>query len=147
MGTVLLILILVGAALAIVAGVRALGAYLSYRRARAALQKHLAQEVDRLALRTGELEKNLSALDSRAQQLPLQISELQQNLSTLRVLTGALAASLRQVQRVLSYSSLKDLGSERIAKRIASALRSGRPREQKRPSEAPKDAASTDARS
>jgi chromosome segregation ATPase len=141
MGTVLLILILVGAALALVAGVRALRAYLSYRRARAELQEHLAQEVDRLALRTGELEKNLSALDSRVQQLPLQISELQQSLSTLRILTGALAASLRQVQRILSYSSLKDLGSERIA----SALRSRRPREQKRRSEAPGDAAPTDA--
>ena len=143
MGTVLLILILAGAALALVAGVRALRAYLSYRRARAALQEHLAAEVDLLARRTGELEKNLSALDSRAQQLPLQISELQQSLSTLRVLTGALAASLRQVQRVLSYSSLKDLGSERIA----SALRARRSREQKRRSEAPGDAAPTDARS
>ena len=142
MSTVLLILILVGAALALVAGVRALRAYLGYRRARAALQKHLAQEVDRLARRTGELEKNLSSLDTRAQQLPLQISELQQSLSTLRVLTGALAASLRQVQRVLSYSSLKDLGSERIA----DALKSRRSREQKRQSEAPGDAAPTDAR-
>ena len=143
MGSVLLILILVGAALALVAGVRAIRAYLGYRRARAALQKHLAAEVDRLARRTGELEKNLSSLDSRAQQLPLQISELQQSLSTLRVLTGALAASLRQVQRVLSYSSLKDLGSERIA----NTLRSRKPREQKRQSEAPGDAAPTDARS
>ncbi len=142
MGTVLLILILVGAALALVAGVRALRAYLSYHRARAELQEHLAQEVDRLALRTGELEKNLSALDSRVQQLPLQISELQQSLSTLRILTGALAASLRQVQRVLSYSSLKDLGSERIA----NALRLRRPREKRRQSEAPGDAAPTDAR-
>ena len=141
MGTMMLIPILVGAALALVAGVRAIRAYLSYRRARATLQKHLAAEVDRLARRTGELEKNLSSLDSRAQQLPLQISELQQSLSTLRVLTGALAASLRQVQRVLSYSSLKDLGSERIA----NALRSRRPREKRRQSEAPGDAAPTDA--
>ena len=142
MSTVLFILILVGAALALVTGVRALRAYLSYRRARAALRSHLAKEVDRLARRTGELEKNLSSLDSRAQQLPLQISELQQSLSTLRVLTGALAASLRQVQRILSYSSLKDLGSERIA----DALKSRRSREQKRQSEAPGDAAPTDAR-
>jgi hypothetical protein len=143
MGTVLLILILVGTALALVAGVRAIRAYLSYRRARAAFQSHVAEEVDRLARRTGELEKNLSALDSRTQQLPLQISELQQSLSTLRVLTGALAASLRQVQRVLSYSSLKALGSARIA----DALRSRRPREQKPPTEARGDAAPTDARS
>ena len=143
MSTVLLILILAGAALALVAGVRAFRAYLSYRRARAALQEHLATEVDRLARRTGELEKNLSSLDSRAQRLPLQISELQQSLFTVRVLTGTLAASLRQAQRVLSYSSLKDLGSERIA----DALRSRRPREQKRQSEAPGDAAPTDASS
>ena len=143
MGTVLLILILVAATLALVAGVRAIQAYLSYRRARAALQSHLAEEVDRLARRTGELEKNLSALDARAQQLPLQISELQQSLSNLRVLAGALAASLRQIQRVLSYSSLKALGSERVA----DALRSRRPREQKRPTEGSKDTAPTDARS
>src|SRR3712207_6842799 len=130
MSKVLLILILVGAILALVAGARALRAYLGDRRARATLQEHLAAEVDRLALRAGELEKNLSALDSRAQQLPLQISELQQSLSTLRVLIGALAAPLRQVQRVLSYSSLKDLGSERIA----NALRSRGPREKDRKS-------------
>ena len=139
----LLTLILVAAALALVAGVRAIRAYLSYRRARAALQSHLAEEVDRLARRTGELEVNLSALEARMQLLPLQISDLQHSLSTLRVLTGALAASLRQVQRVLSYSSLKALGSERVA----DALRPGRPRGHKRPAEAPGDAAPTDARS
>ena len=143
MGTVLRMLILVGAALALEAGVRAIRAYLSYRRARTTLQGRVTEEVDRLARRTGELEKNLSALDARAQQLPLQISELQQSLSTLRILTGALAASLRQVQRVLSYSSLKALGSARIA----DALRSRRPREQNRPTEAPGDAAPTDSRS
>ena len=143
MGTMLLILILVGAALALVTGVRAIRAYLSYRRARAALQEHLAAEVDRLAQRTGELEKNLSALDARAQQLPLQISELQQSLSTLRILAGALAASLRQVQRVLSYSSLKNVGSARIA----DALTFRRSRQQVLPTEAPEDAAPTDPRS
>jgi cell division protein FtsB len=143
MATVVMILVLLGAALALVAAVRALRAYLRYRRARAALQSHLAEEVDRLARRTGELEKNLSALDARAQQLPLQISELQQGLSNLRVLAGALATSLRQIQRVLSYSSLKALGS----KRVADALRSRRPREQKRPTEGSKDTAPTDARS
>ncbi len=143
MDTVLLILILLGAALALVAGVRAVRAYLGYRRARAALQGHLADEVDGLARRTGELEKNLSALDARAQQLPLQISELQQSLSTLRILAAALAASLRQVQRVLSYSSLKALGSARIA----DALGSRRSRQQELPTEAPADAPPTDARS
>jgi hypothetical protein len=45
----------------------------------------------------------------------VRISELQQSLSTLRVLTEALAATLRQVQRVLSYSALKTLSADRIA--------------------------------
>lgn len=145
MGTVWLILILVGAALALVAAVRAIRAYLRYRRARAALQGHLIEEVDRLARRTGELEENLSALDARAQQLPLQISELQQSLSTLRVLTGALAASLSQVQKVLSFSALKALSSARITDALRSRPMS--PREQERTSTADRNAVSTDARS
>jgi chromosome segregation ATPase len=145
MGTVWLILILVGAALAVLTAVRAIRAYLRYRRARSALQDHLTEEVDRLARRTGEMEKNLSALDARAQQLPLQISELQQSLSTLRVLTGALAASLSQVQKVLSFSALKALGSAHITDALRS--QSMRPRGQKRRATADKDAAPTDARS
>jgi septal ring factor EnvC (AmiA/AmiB activator) len=115
MGSVLVILILVGAALALMAAVVAIRAYLRFRRARAALQNHLTEEVVRLSRRTGELEKSLSALDARAQQLPVQISELQQSLATLQVLTGALAASLRQAQKVLSYSALKTLSAARGA--------------------------------
>jgi hypothetical protein len=113
MGTILAIFILVGAALALVAAVAAVLAYLRFRRARAALRNHLTKEADRLSRRTGELEKSLSALDARAQQLPVQISELQQSLATLQVLTGALATSLRQVQKVLSYSALKTLSAAR----------------------------------
>jgi hypothetical protein len=145
MGTVWLILILVGAALAVLTAVRAIRAYLRYRRARAALQDHLTEEVDRLARRTGEMEKNLSALDARAQQLPLQISELQQSLSTLRVLTGALAASLNQVQKVLSFSALKALSSAHITDALR--LRPKSPHVQERPSTADKNAAPTDVRS
>jgi septal ring factor EnvC (AmiA/AmiB activator) len=115
MGTILVILILVGAALTLVAAVAAIRAYLRLRRARAALQNHLTDEVARLSRRTGELEKSISALDARAQQLPVQISELQQSLATLQVLTGALAASLRQAQKVLSYSALKTLSAARGA--------------------------------
>jgi septal ring factor EnvC (AmiA/AmiB activator) len=115
MGTVLVILMLVGAALALVAAVVALRAYLRLRRARAAFSQHLTEEVDDLARRSGELEKSVSELDSRAQQLPIQIAELQQSLATLQVLTEALATSLRQVQRVLSYSALKTLSAARIA--------------------------------
>jgi len=115
MGTIFLILILVGAALALITGAVALRAYLRLRRARAAFQSHLTEEVDLLSQRTGELEENLSALDARAQQLPIRISELQQSLTTLRVLTGALAATLRQAQKILSYSALKTLSAGRIA--------------------------------
>jgi chromosome segregation ATPase len=115
MGTVLVILIFIGAALSLVAAVAALRAYLRLRRARAAFRNHLTEEVARLSRRTGELEKSLSDLDARAQQLPVQIAELQQSLATLRVLTEALATSLRQAQKVLSYSALKTLSATRIA--------------------------------
>jgi len=115
MGNVLLILMLVGAALALVAAVVALRSYLRLRRARAAFSQHLTEEVDDLARRSDELEKSLSELDARAQQLPIQISELQQSLATLQILTEALATSLRQVQKVLSYSALKTLSAARIA--------------------------------
>ncbi len=115
MGTILMILVLLGAALALVAAVRALRAYLRLRRARAALQNHLTEAVVRLSRRTGELQKSVSALEIRAQQLPVQISELQQSLATLQILTGALATSLRQTQKVLSYGALKTLSAARVA--------------------------------
>jgi hypothetical protein len=115
MGNVLVILIVIGAVLALVAGVGAIRAYLRFRRARAILQNRLTEEVSRLSRRTGELEESISALDARAQQLPVQISELKQSLATLQILTGALATSLRQVQKVLSYSALKTLSAARGA--------------------------------
>jgi hypothetical protein len=114
MGTALVIVILIGAALALVAAVSALRAYLGFRRARAAFHNHLTEEVIRLSRRTGELEKSLTALDARAQRLPVQIAELQQSLATLQTLTGALAATLRQAQKVLSYSALKTLSAARV---------------------------------
>jgi septal ring factor EnvC (AmiA/AmiB activator) len=115
MGNVLVILIIVGSALALVAALGALRAYLRLRRARAALQTHLTEEVASLSQRTGELEKSISALDARAQQLPVQVSELQQSLATLQILTEALATSLRQTQKVLSYSALKTLSAARAS--------------------------------
>ena len=123
MYTLLLILILLGALISVVTALRALGAYLRFRRARAAFQHEVAEEVASLATRTGELESSLSALDARAAELPIQISELQQSLTSLRVLTGALASSLRQMQRVLSYSTLKTLSADRIGRilQVASA--------------------------
>ena len=99
----------IGAVLALVAALAALGAYLRYRRARTDLQESLTSEVEELARRTGELERGLVALQERSSWLPISISGLQQNLATLQVLTAALAGSLGQAQRVLSYSALKTL--------------------------------------
>jgi seryl-tRNA(Sec) selenium transferase len=115
MGTVLFILVLLGALLALVAGVAALRAWLSFRRARIDLQRRLSEDVARLAARTGELEESVAALDARTQQLPVHISRLQENLDTLQILTRTLATSLRQAQRVLSYSGLKTFSAARIA--------------------------------
>ena len=116
MYTVLLILILLGALISAVTAFRALGAYLRFRRTRATFQDEVTDEVARLSARTDELESSLSALDARAAELPIQISELQQSLTRLRILTGALSASLRQVQRVLSYSAFKTLSAARLGR-------------------------------
>ena len=118
---VLLILILLGALISVVTAFRALGAYLRFRRTRAAFQGEVMDEVTRLSARTDELEISLSALDARAAQLPVQISELQQSLTTLQVLTRALGTALRQVQKVLSYSALKTLSADRIGRMIQTA--------------------------
>jgi chromosome segregation ATPase len=121
MYTFLLILILLGALISVVAAVRALGAYLRFRRARAAFQEEVTDEVARLSARTDELEVSLSALDARAAELPIQISELQQSLTTLQILTRALGTSLRQVQKVLSYNALKMLSADRIGRMFQTA--------------------------
>ena len=121
MYTVLLILILLGALITAVTAFRALGAYLRFRRTRAVFQEEVTDEVARLSARTDELESNLSALDARATELPIQISELQQSLATLQILTRALGVSLRQVQKVLSYSALKTLSADRIGRMIQTA--------------------------
>jgi hypothetical protein len=118
MYTVLLILILLGALVSAVTAFRALGAYLRFRRTRAAFQEEVTNEIFRLSARTDELESSLSALDARATELPIQISELQQSLTTLQVLTRALGTALRQVQKVLSYSALKTLSADRIGRMI-----------------------------
>ena len=121
MYTILLILILLGALISAVTAFRALGAYLRFRRTRAAFQEEVTDEVTRLSARTDELEISLSALDARATELPIQISELQQSLTTLQILTRTLGTSLRQVQKVLSYSALKTLSADRIGRMIQSA--------------------------
>ena len=121
MSTILLILILLGALVSVVTAFRALGAYLKFRRTRAAFQDEVTDEVARLSARTDELEISLSALDARAAELPILISELQQSLTTLQVLTRAVGASLRQVQKVLSYNALKTLSAARIGKILQTA--------------------------
>ena len=103
----LTILAITSAFLAFVAGVSALRAGLRLRRTYLTLRSRFYSEVVRLAGRTAELEKSLTALDARARSLPVQISELQQNLATLRVLTGALGISLGQAQRALSSTGIK----------------------------------------
>ena len=118
MSIIVSILILVGVLLSSITAFRALGAYLRFRRARAAFQSEVADEVARLAARTDELEVTISALDARASELPIQISELQQNLATLQVLTAALSAALRQVQKVLSFNALKMLSADRIGRML-----------------------------
>jgi Sec-independent protein translocase protein TatA len=117
----IVILILLGALLSLITAFRALGAYLRFRRARAAFQSEVTDEVARLAARTDELERNLSALDARASELPIQISELQRSLEALQVLTGALGTSLRQVQRILSFNALKTLSADRMGRIIRNA--------------------------
>ena len=129
MYTVLVILILLGALISVLSAFRALGAYLRFRRTRAAFQDEVTDEVARLSARTDELEVSLSALDARAAELPIQISELQQSLTTLQVLTRTLGTSLRQVQKVLSYNALKTLSADRIGRMLqtASAQRDRQP--------------------
>ena len=118
MYVVIVALILLGAVISLVTAIRALGAYLRFRRTRATFQSEVTDVVARLTARTDELERNLSALDARASELPVQISELQRSLETLQVLTNALGTSLRQVQRVLSFNALKTLSADRIGRLI-----------------------------
>ncbi len=121
----LFVFIGIGAVLALVAAVVALGAYLRFRRARIELQDGLASEVESLTRRTGELEMGLAALQERSARLPISIAGLQQNLSTLQVLTGALAGSLGQAQRVLSYSAIKTLSATHLGRFLRVPTRTG----------------------
>lgn len=122
MATFLTIIIVVGALLAFVAAISALRAGLRLRRARAALEAEIGAEVIRLAGRVSELEVSLAALNARAEMLPVRISSLQQNLATLGILTGALGASLRQAQKVLTSAGMKSA----LAKPVAQLSRSFR---------------------
>ncbi len=116
MGTILIILVIASALVAFVTAIFALRAGLKLRRTRAALRSHLYSEIAQLSYRTAELEKNLAALHARAEALPIRIFELQQNLATLQVLTNTLGDSLRQAQRVFSFTSLKSSLLRALAK-------------------------------
>ncbi len=126
MATLLTIIIVVGAALALITALSALGAWLSLSRARVALEAEIGAEIVRLANRAAELEGSISALTARAEMLPVRIASLQQNLATLGILTGALGTSLRQAQRVLTSAGIKSVIARPIAQ-VSRNLRNSRP--------------------
>ena len=123
----LLALILIGAVLALVTAVRALGAWLRYRRARIELRDHLTDEVANLLSRTGEMEENLTNLEARSQQLPVQIAELQESLTTLRILTSALTSTLQQLSRALSFDAIKALSAVQLSNLLPSRSETRKP--------------------
>ncbi len=123
----LLALILIGAVLALVTAVRALGAWLRYRRARIELRDHLTDEVANLLSRTGEMEENLASLEIRSQQLPVQIAELQESLTTLRILTSALTSTLQQLSRALSFDAIKALSAVQLSNLFPSRSETRKP--------------------
>ena len=125
MATLLTISIVVGAALAVITAVSALGAWLSLSRARAALEAEIGAEVVRLANRAAELEGSISTLSARAEMLPVRIASLQQNLATLGILTGALGTSLRQAQKVLTSAGMKSALARPVAQ-VSRNLRNSR---------------------
>ncbi|MBA2692886.1 MAG: hypothetical protein H0U65_10395 [Rubrobacter sp.] len=114
MFTALLILIPLGATLALVGGVFTFRAWLRFRRARIEFQRNVAGEVVRLSARTNELERGVNNLNERASVLPVKIAELQQSISILQTLTASLAATLRQAQRVLTFSGMKAVSSSAL---------------------------------
>ena len=134
MGIFLIILVLASASVALVAAISALRAGFRLRRTRIELQTYFSAEVVRLAERATELEKNLAALDARAQTLPVRVSELQENLVTLGILADALTTTLRQVQKILSSTGLKSSLAKPLAEIVGNRAR----RSSDRRSEAPR---------
>jgi hypothetical protein len=126
LATLLTIIIVVGAALALITALSALGAWLSLSRARVALEAEIGAKIVRLANRAAELEGSISALTARAEMLPVRIASLQQNLAILGILTGALGTSLRQAQRVLTSAGIKSVIARPIAQ-VSRNLRNSRP--------------------
>lgn len=114
MFTALFIAIFLGAMFALFGGIAAFRAWLSFRRARIEFQRNVSGEVVRLSARTNELERGVNNLNERASTLPFKISELQRNISVLQTLTASLAATLRQAQRVLTFSGMKTISSSAL---------------------------------
>lgn len=114
MFTALFIVISIGALLALAAGISAFRAYLRFRRARNVFQADVTAEVVRLSARTDELERGMNNLNERASTLPIRISELQRNIAVLQTLTASLAATLRQAQKVLTFSGMKAVSSSAL---------------------------------
>jgi phage shock protein A len=114
MFTALFIAIVLGAALALVGGVFALRAWLRFRRTRIEFQENVTGEVVRLSNRTTELERGVNNLSDRASVLPVKFAELQESIAILQTLTTSLAATLRQAQRVLTFSGMKAVSSSAL---------------------------------
>lgn len=106
MVTVMILVVLASALLALFSGLFALRAGLRLRRTQMEVGGALFGEIERLSRRTTEVEANLRALDARAQALPIHIDGIQRNLATLRVLSNTLAVSLRQARKALSPAPL-----------------------------------------
>ena len=105
---ILLVLIPVGALLALAAGLVALRSWLKLRRTRLAVREEVSTSVERLAGRTGEIEEKLKVLDARAGVLPVHLYEIQQSLTTLKVLTRTLATSANRAREALSRDPLHE---------------------------------------
>lgn len=115
MEAILLVLVMICALLALAGAVVALRSYLRFRRARLDFQQRLSEGLASVTERAGELQENVDAVSARAESLPVQISELQSSLMKLQFLARTLVTSLRQAQRILSYTRIRTSGSEYIA--------------------------------
>lgn len=128
MFTALFVAILLGALLALAGAISAFRAWLGFRRARKVFQREVTEEVVRLSARTTELERGVNRLNERASTLPVKLSELQRNIAVLQTLTASLAATLRQAQRVLTFSGLKALSASGLGDALRPLFdRLGRP--------------------
>lgn len=126
MSPILLVILVVGALLALVTAAIAIRAGLSAFVAQLRLRRELASEVERLSQRAGELEEKTARLERRTRELPVKMGRVQENLADLRVLTGNLYVTLSQARRALSYSGMKTSGTSWLSKTVRRRVRSAR---------------------